>query len=139
MEITNGRVSSLGSTPAGSNFTGQVWRDPVGPRGEGIPPVNVVFFAPGARTHWHRHEHGQLLFVTHGQGFVATRDGQSAVITPGDVVYAPPGEEHCHGAGDDTFLIHTAISLGRTEWLEEVSGQQWRSVLQESSPQRGAA
>lgn len=139
MEITNGHVPSTRSAPGGPTFTGEVWRDQVGPRGDGIPPVNVVFFAPGARTHWHRHEHGQLLFVTHGQGFVATREGQAAVLTPGDVVYAPPGEEHCHGAGHDTFLVHTAVSLGRTEWLDEVTAEQHHSFLHGHAAGRSGA
>jgi quercetin dioxygenase-like cupin family protein len=30
----------------------------------------------------------------------------------GDVVHIPGGEKHWHGAAENTFMIHTAISLG---------------------------
>jgi quercetin dioxygenase-like cupin family protein len=52
---------------------------------------------------------------------VGSRGEAAQVLRPGDVVYADPGEEHWHGAGADTYLLHTAISLGTTTWLEEVS------------------
>jgi quercetin dioxygenase-like cupin family protein len=39
----------------------------------------------------------------------------------GDTVWIPPGEEHWHGAGAGTYLLHIAVSLAATEWLEPVS------------------
>ena len=41
-------------------FSGDVWYDVVAPEGD-YPrmPVNVVRFAPGARTAWHCHPGGQ--------------------------------------------------------------------------------
>jgi quercetin dioxygenase-like cupin family protein len=83
--------------------------------------VNAVFFPPGGRTHWHRHERGQVLLVTAGRGYVQVRDGEGTWVAAGDVVHFPPGEEHWHGAGPESYLLHTAISLGTTEWLEAVS------------------
>jgi len=36
-------------------------------------------------------------------------------------VWVPPGERHWHGASQGSFLTHTAISLGTTNWLDEVA------------------
>ena len=88
---------------------------------EGDVGVNDVFFEPGARTHWHMHAIGQVLVVTHGEGFVRTRDGDGGRIAAGDVVHIAAGEEHWHGAGPESYLLHVAISLGAATWLEPVS------------------
>lgn len=101
------------------HFTGDV-------RGEArlsdIPGVtmNTVLFAPGARTHWHSHEDGQIIHVVAGQGFVGTADGELSVVSEGDTVWSPPGEVHYHGATHDNFMVHDAISLGSINWMEEV-------------------
>ena len=60
--------------------------------------INTVFFLPGARTHWHRHEAGQILLVTHGRGLAVNETGDGGAIMPGDVVWFEPGERHWHGA-----------------------------------------
>jgi quercetin dioxygenase-like cupin family protein len=120
MIINKGRVGGAGSEQRGPTFTGSVWSDPVLRTEHGVT-INTVFFPPCARTHWHRHEWGQVLLVTHGRGYAQVRDGDGAWMEPGDVVYFPPGEDHWHGAGPDGYLTHTAISLGTTEWLDEVS------------------
>jgi quercetin dioxygenase-like cupin family protein len=52
----------------------------------------------------------------------------SEPLDPGDVVYADPGEEHWHGAGANTYILHTAISMGVTTWLEEVSDKDYKDV-----------
>ena len=53
------------------------------------------------------------------------------MVRAGDTVYAPPGEEHFHGAAPDTFLMHTSVSLGRTERLEEVGGSEYAAAWEE--------
>lgn len=80
--------------------------------------ITVVSFEPGARTHWHRHTDGQVLFVLDGSGRTATRDESEVSIAPGDVVYVAPDEEHWHGATHDTAMRHVALSFGTTVWLE---------------------
>jgi quercetin dioxygenase-like cupin family protein len=37
----------------------------------------------------------------------------------GDLVHAPPGEEHWHGVAIDRAVTHLAVNLGNTEGLEE--------------------
>jgi quercetin dioxygenase-like cupin family protein len=120
MKINRGRERATRSEARSETFTGEVWADPVLQGAEGVA-LNNVFFAPRARTHWHRHERGQILHVTSGEGRVATRDGQSGTIAAGDTVWIPPGEEHWHGASEQSFLLHLAISIGRTEWLDAVT------------------
>jgi len=82
--------------------------------------VNTVNFTPGARTYWHAHEQGQILQVVAGRGIVGLRDGSHEVICAGDTIWTPPGEDHWHGAAQDSYLTHIAISLGATQWAEAV-------------------
>jgi len=79
----------------------------------------LVRFPAGARTHWHRHRDGQVLYVTEGSGRVGTRDGVEEV-NAGDLVVAAPGEEHWHGAAADASVEHLALSFGDTEWAAPV-------------------
>jgi quercetin dioxygenase-like cupin family protein len=124
MKINRGREAGAGSERRTDTFSGEVWADPVLEK-TGIAMVNNVFFAPGARTHWHRHEHGQILYVTSGRGRVYARDGHGGTIAAGDIVHIPPGEEHWHGAGGDSYLVHLAVSLGASEWLEPVTDEDY--------------
>jgi quercetin dioxygenase-like cupin family protein len=128
MKVTRGHEAGMASDQRGPTFTGTVWADPVMATTDGVT-INTVFFPPGARTHWHRHERGQVLLVTHGQGHVQVRDGEGTVVGPGDAVWSPAGEEHWHGASAETYLTHTAISLGVTEWLEEVTEDDYRASV----------
>jgi quercetin dioxygenase-like cupin family protein len=104
-------------------FTGTVWGDPVSDQ-DGVS-MNTVHFTPGARTDWHTHPGGQALHVTSGAGWVASRGEQAQPIRSGDIVWASPGEEHWHGAGDDSFLTHLAVSLGTTDWRGKVTDEQY--------------
>jgi len=72
-------------------FTGVVHFDVIAPGTASRGKVNAVHFAPGARTAWHRHAHGQTLHVTEGVGLTQSRGGDVVVIRPGDTVWCPPG------------------------------------------------
>jgi quercetin dioxygenase-like cupin family protein len=124
MKINRGREEGVKSERREDTFTGEVWMDPVVERTGGVM-VNSVFFAPGGRTHWHRHEHGQVLYVTSGQGRAYTRAGDGGTIRAGDTIHIPPGEEHWHGADASSYVVHLAVSLGETEWLEPVSDEDY--------------
>jgi quercetin dioxygenase-like cupin family protein len=128
MKVNRGRESGIPSDLRGPTFTGNVWADPVLATDDDVT-VNTVFFPPSARTHWHSHSQGQILFVTHGLGYVQARGGDAVQVGPGDVVYFSGDEVHWHGAGPDGYLTHTAISLGTHDWLDEVSSEDYeRSV-----------
>jgi quercetin dioxygenase-like cupin family protein len=92
-------------------FTGDVWIDGIA-RGEEPSRVRVsaVHFTPAARTAWHSHAVGQTLYVTEGRGLVQSRGGAIAEIRPGDVIYAPAGECHWHGAAPGHFMTHLSIT-----------------------------
>jgi quercetin dioxygenase-like cupin family protein len=55
-----------------------------------------VTFRPGERTKFHTHAGVQILYVTEGDGIVATRDGERGV-SKGDLIVFEPAEEHWHG------------------------------------------
>lgn len=122
MHIVHGRPDAAVSDVRTQTFTGAVHADPVLPPTDGVA-INQIFFPPAARTHWHAHESGQILLVTAGAGWVCSRGSAPEPLAAGDVVWVRPGEEHWHGAREDAFLLHTAISLGVTTWLEQVPEQ----------------
>ncbi|MCL6443181.1 MAG: cupin domain-containing protein [Alicyclobacillus sp.] len=127
MQIIRGRAPGKPSQRRSTTFTGTVWVDPVA-QTDGIV-INQVFFEPGARTYWHRHEIAQILFISHGCGIVANEAGEVHSVRAGDVVYIPIGEKHWHGADANTYMLHLAISLGKTEWLEEVPPEAYESAV----------
>jgi quercetin dioxygenase-like cupin family protein len=142
MEVSRNIATAKG--PA-ETFTGEVWMDPIG---RGLPPsqVNVaaVHFAPGARTAWHSHGGGQILYVTEGRGLVQARGHEIVELNPGDVVYAPDGEEHWHGAKADHFMTHLSITQGPPEWgghvtdaeyqIGETSAAGWIDLMDRDDP-----
>jgi quercetin dioxygenase-like cupin family protein len=89
-----------------------------------------VTFEAGARTAWHTHPLGQTLIVTAGTGWVRQWDGPTQEIREGDVVQIPPGQKHWHGAAAATGMTHISITESldgkNTEWLEQVSDEQYR-------------
>jgi len=103
-----------------STFTGQVWAHPTVPGVDGVT-IATIIFTPAARTFWHRHERGQILQVLSGRGLICSRGESPARLRVGDTVWIPPGELHWHGAGPDSFMSHTAVSLGQTLWDQEVT------------------
>lgn len=104
----------------GSQFTGNVYPYVTMPATDGVV-INTVDFTPGARTYWHSHENGQILQVLAGRGLIQSAGEPIEVIRAGDTVWVPPGEMHWHGAAPDSYLVHTAISLGVTSWADPVS------------------
>jgi quercetin dioxygenase-like cupin family protein len=128
MRVARGRVPGAPSELRGSTFTGRVWTDPVLGLEDGVMAAGV-FFEPGARTHWHSHEVAQVLHVTHGEGFLQSKDGHGSKLTAGDVAHIPAGEVHWHGAAPESYLLHLAISIGATDWLEAVSDEEYAQAF----------
>ena len=111
-------------------FTGAVWMDasPAGPS----PDANVfrVFFEPGARTNWHTHPEGQILFILTGSCRVGKEGEPPVDVGAGGVVIFAPNERHWHGANPDSYAVHAAVnpavtSGGGTDWLEPVTDEQY--------------
>ena len=82
-------------------------------------PLNAlgVNFEPGARTDWHWHPEGQVLYVTEGAGLVQDDDGTTVEISAGDTVYTPPDQVHWHGARPNSPMTHLSLTTGdATVW-----------------------
>jgi quercetin dioxygenase-like cupin family protein len=127
MQIIKASFAGLPSAVRTETFTGQVWIDAVLPAADGVL-VNNVFFTPGARTYWHSHERGQLLHALSGRGLICAYGESPQLLEAGDVVWTSPGEPHWHGGGLDSCLLHTAVSLGTTTWLEAVSDEEYTAA-----------
>ena len=87
------KASKYGDAPSelrSATFTGLVYADPV-LASPGEPTVARVFFAPAARTFWHWHERGQLLYVISGRGLICTEGGLPQELEAGDTVWARAG------------------------------------------------
>ncbi|GAB1510867.1 (R)-mandelonitrile lyase [Actinophytocola sp. KF-1] len=128
--------TATAKAPAGW-FTGDVWWDVIH---AGHEPsrmrVNLVRFAPGARTNWHTHAMGQTLHVVSGVALVGTRDGTVIEAHAGDTVTCPPGEEHWHGATPDRFMEHLAMWEGTGDGTQETS---WAEPVTDEHYQRPSA
>src|SRR5579884_1766557 len=108
MQITRGTTD----TAQGPSdwFTGQVYIDPVAaPSGSSTVAAALVHFAPGARTAWHTHPHGQTIYVTEGVGLCQREGGPVEVIRARDRVFFEPEENHWHGAAPNRFMVHVAM------------------------------
>jgi quercetin dioxygenase-like cupin family protein len=111
-------------------FIGDVYFDVIA-RGDDMR-ANIVRFAPGAHTAWHKHVRGQTLHVTDGVGLVQSRGGGVVEMRPGDTVYTPPGEWHWHGATPTDFMAHLAMWEGddgstepETTWGEHLTDEEY--------------
>jgi quercetin dioxygenase-like cupin family protein len=110
-----------------AHFTGtvHVLRLAKGDDPQGIKVFRVEF-EPGARTHWHVHTGPQILVVTEGICRAGSQGGPVVEIGPGEAITIAPGENHWHGAGPGSRMVHLAINV-RTEttWFEAVSEDQY--------------
>jgi quercetin dioxygenase-like cupin family protein len=129
--------SSIRATNKGpaETFTGDVYVTPIAaPDGASRLSAALVLFTPGARSNWHSHDAGQTLHGADGAGLVVDRAGQVLTIRPGETVWTPPGEEHWHGATEDTLMAHYALldvnedGSDPTNWLEPVTDEQYRAA-----------
>ncbi|HEY9332700.1 MAG TPA: cupin domain-containing protein [Streptomyces sp.] len=132
-------MEHITSTPTmkgpAARFTGDVYLNMIeGPAEPARLAAGLVRFTPGARTHWHSHANGQVLYITDGVGLVGTRDGGVARVSAGQIIKCPAGEEHWHGATDTHLMAHIALVVGDgngdgTTWLEPVTDEQYETAL----------
>jgi quercetin dioxygenase-like cupin family protein len=94
-----------------ARFTGDVWLRQTLTAADGTN-IGVVHFAPGSRTHWHRHPSGQWLYGVAGRGRVRTRGQAGSILEPGNVFYVGPDEWHFHGATPEAPVVHVAVNGG---------------------------
>jgi quercetin dioxygenase-like cupin family protein len=130
-------IKRSGSQPSAKGpaeyFSGTVRIDPMF---QATAPARAtgasVTFEPGARSAWHTHPLGQILFVISGVGITQCWGKPAVRIRPGDVISCPPGEKHWHGASPTTAMTHIAIQEaldGRVvDWLEKVTDTDYQAA-----------
>lgn len=110
-------------------FTGNVWIETLLQGGLMEVKSVRVTFAPGARTAWHTHPAGQILYVTSGRGWVQKEGEEALAMSAGDTVVIGAGEKHWHGAAGDSPMVHLALQpiVGGVDsaWLEQVSAEEY--------------
>jgi quercetin dioxygenase-like cupin family protein len=84
-------------------------------------------FEVGARSYWHSHDNGQLLYVEAGRMWAAKRGQAKHELGPGESDYTGPNVEHWHGATTQSHLIQVNVGFGGgTRWLEAVPEADYR-------------
>jgi quercetin dioxygenase-like cupin family protein len=138
MQITRATLAT--TKGPGDWFTGDVYLDPVAePTAASRFGAALVHFAPGARTAWHTHPHGQTIFVTEGVGRCQREGGPVKELRAGDRVHFEPGERHWHGAAPDRFMAHLAAHAVDDEgisvhWGEQVTDEQYGATPHRQAP-----
>lgn len=99
---------------------------------DGISASNVTF-EPKCRNNWHiHHKTGQTLFVVSGRGWYQEWGKPAQELKAGDIVNIPEGVKHWHGAANDSWFTHIAISVpnegATTEWLEPVTDEEYNKL-----------
>ena len=74
----------------------------------------IVSFDAGSRNKFHKHSGDQILIITEGTGKVAT-DNEEVIVSQGDVILIPAGENHWHGAPDATSMAHITVTVKGSE------------------------
>jgi len=83
-------------------------------------------FEAGARTAWHSHPNGQLLFVQEGRLRLQKRGQPIKELGQGESDFSGPNVEHWHGASASTPLVHVAVGFGGdTKWFAKVTDEEY--------------
>ncbi len=92
-----------------------------------------VRFPAGARTYWHSHPGGQLLFVTSGKGYYQEKGKPARLLQKGDVVAIPVNTVHWHGAAPESEFVHLGVSCrtdkGPAEWSGPVTDEEYNEAV----------
>lgn len=113
---------------------------PAGPQGGGVQITGTSTpmegkdlsvarrrFETGARTYWHSHDNGQLLYVEGGRMWAQKRGQAKHEFGPGESDYTGPNVEHWHGATTQSHLVQVNVGWGgATKWLEPVPEAEYR-------------
>lgn len=100
-------------------FTGEVERRSLASGGELVAPgVSWVRFHDGARTNWHVHHGGQVLYILEGQGCVVTEGLGVTRVSAMDLVRTPAGVRHWHGALRGQSMTQLAVTCGETTFAD---------------------
>lgn len=117
--------------PFGKFFTGTTYLTRLNaPEGTFKTSLANVTFEPGARTHWHKHDGGQILLVLNGEGRYQERGKELQILKKGDVVRIPADAEHWHGAAPESWFVHISVEPNpektKTDWLNPVTDEEYK-------------
>ena len=88
--------------------------------------ISRRWFEAGARSAWHSHAGGQLLFVEEGRARTQKRGAAMRELGQGESDYTGPNVEHWHGAVPDMEFTQVAVAFGgATQWLEHVTDDEY--------------
>jgi quercetin dioxygenase-like cupin family protein len=83
-------------------------------------------FEPGARSAWHSHDKGQLLFVEQGRMRTEKKGQAMKELGAGESDYTGPNVVHWHGASPAERLIQVNIGFGgETKWLQKTTDAEY--------------
>lgn len=112
--------------------TGDVWSVDLGRAGSPPVLVNRSQFAPGARTCWHTHPHGQILVIEDGLALVQREGGPIIAVPAGSRVTCPPDVRHWHGASPQSpmtqlAMTHSAADGTYADWGPLVTDEEYET------------
>lgn len=122
--IGGGGLAMAAQQPASNtNFTGVVTamdaKDITGGRRK---------FEAGARTAWHSHDRGQLIYAEQGRMRTGRRGQSIKEYDQGGSEYTPPNVEHWHGATPKESLVQVNIQFGgTTNWLKPITDAEYNA------------
>ncbi len=83
-------------------------------------------FEPGARSAWHSHDNGQLLYVEQGRMRTQKKGQPAKELGVGDSDYTGANVVHWHGAVPTTHLIQINVGFGgETRWMQKVTDAEY--------------
>jgi len=83
-------------------------------------------FEPGARSAWHSHDKGQLIYVEEGRARTQKKGQPIRELGLGDSDYTGPNVVHWHGAVPQTHFVQVAVSFGGDiKWMEKVTDAEY--------------
>lgn len=85
-------------------------------------------FEAGARTAWHSHDRGQLIYAESGRMRTGRRGEAVKDYPQGGSEYTPPNVEHWHGATPGEALVQVNIQFGgTTRWLKPTTDAEYNA------------
>lgn len=83
-------------------------------------------FEAGARSYWHTHPEGQLIFVEQGRARVQRKGEPIKDLAKGESDFTGANIPHWHGAAPDQFAVQASISFGGIgPWLDAVTDAEY--------------
>ena len=89
-------------------LSGRVTRQSIiSERNDGLS-IALVSFSKGTTREFNTHTFAQVLYVTEGNGIIAT-ETEEVTVAPGTLIFIPAGERHRHSATKDSAFSHITI------------------------------